>query len=150
EQVWDHRPPLLSEVVDLLQAQPSPTVLELHARDVDPWPYSRVDELVRLLEPVRDRVIVSSRADWNLRRVVQVDSRLRVGFNPAYYLDSPPPDAVPDAFPGEVGAYGYYDRHPLARTRNQAPSDYLWERVNGLFRLVPGASEMHLRLRLFE
>src|SRR2546423_2623665 len=29
----DHRPPLLSEVVDLLQSQASPTVLELDAKD---------------------------------------------------------------------------------------------------------------------
>jgi glycerophosphoryl diester phosphodiesterase len=149
-QVWEDHPPLLSDVVDVLRAQPSPTVLELELQDVEPWPYSRVDELARLVEPVRDRVIFSGRADWNLRRLVQVDSHLRVGFNPALYLDWPPPNAIPEVFPGEVGAYGYHDRHPLARTRNQAPSDYVWERIIGLIRLVPGAREMHIRLGLFE
>jgi glycerophosphoryl diester phosphodiesterase len=149
-QIWDHRPPLLSEVVDLLRAHEAPTVLELDVKDVEPWPYSRVDELARLVEPVRDRVVFSGRADWNLRRLAQVDSRTRVGFTPTFYLDWVPPDDMPDELPGEVGAYGYRDRHPLARTRNQAPSDYLWERVNGLMRLVPGACEMHIRLSLFE
>jgi glycerophosphoryl diester phosphodiesterase len=149
-QVSDHRPPLLSEVVDLLRAQPSPTVLELNASDVEPWPYARVDELARLVEPVRERVIFGGRADWNLRRLEQVDPRLRVGFNPALYLDWLPTDTAPDEFPGEVGAYGYRDRHPLARARNQAPSDYVWERVNALSRLVPGVRELHLRLSLFE
>jgi glycerophosphoryl diester phosphodiesterase len=148
--VWDHRPPLLSEVFELLRAQASPTVLELDVKDVEPWPYSRVDELARLVEPVRDRVIFGGHADWNLRRLVQVDSRIRVGFNPALYLDWVPPNSAPDASPDEVGAYGYRDRHPLARARNQPPSDYLWERVNGLMRLVPGACEMHIRLSLFE
>jgi glycerophosphoryl diester phosphodiesterase len=148
--VSDHRPPLLNEVFDLLRAQPSPTVLELDAKDVDPWPYSRVDELARLVEPVRDRVIFGGRADWNLRRLVQVDPRIRVGFNPAFYLDWLPPNVVPDELPGEIGAYGYRDRHPLARARNQAPSDYLWERINALIRLVPGACELHMRLALFE
>jgi glycerophosphoryl diester phosphodiesterase len=149
-QVWDHRPPLLSEVVDLLRAQHSPTVLELNVKDEEPWPYSRVDELVRLVEPVRDRVIFGGPADWNLRRLVQVDSRIPVGFTPTFYLDWVPPNVVPDELPGEVGAYGYRDRHPLARTRNQPPSDYLVERLNGLLRLVPGAREMHLRMSLFE
>jgi glycerophosphoryl diester phosphodiesterase len=149
-QVWDHRPPLLSEVVDLLRAEASPTVLELDAKDVEPWPYARVEELARLVEPVRDRVIFGGCADWNLRRLVQVDSRIRAGFTPTFYLDWVPPNIVPDELPGEVGAYGYRDRHPLARARNQAPSDYLWERISGLSRLVPGACEMHIRLSLFE
>jgi len=149
-QVREHRPPLLSEVVDLLRSQASPTVLELDAKDEDPWPYSRVDELVRLVEPVRDRVIFGGCADWNLRRLVQVDPRIRVGFTPTLYLDWVPPTVVPDEVPGEVGAYGYRDRHPLARRRNQPPSDYLWERINGLIRLVPSACEMHIRLSLFE
>jgi glycerophosphoryl diester phosphodiesterase len=149
-QVWGHRPPLLSEVVDLLRSEASPAVLELNAKDAEPWPYSRVDELARLVEPVRDRVIFNGCADWNLRRLVQVDPRIRVGFTPSFYLDRVPSNVVPDELPGAVGAYGYLDRHPLARARNQPPSDYLWERVNGLIRVVPGAREMHLRLSLFE
>jgi glycerophosphoryl diester phosphodiesterase len=149
-QVWDHRPPLLPEVVELLRAQASPTILKLDVKDVEPWPYSRVDELARLVEPVRNQVIFGGRADWNLRRLVHVDPRIRVGFTPAFYLDWVPPDSVPDEFPGEVGAYGYRDRHPLARTRDQPSSDYLWERINGLTRLVPGACEMHIRLSLLE
>jgi glycerophosphoryl diester phosphodiesterase len=103
-----------------------------------------------MVEPVRDRVIFNGCADWNLRRLVQVDPRIRVGFTPAFYLDWVPSNVVPDELPGEVGAYGYLDRHPLARAHNQPPSDYLWERVNGLIRVVPGAREMHLRLSLFE
>jgi glycerophosphoryl diester phosphodiesterase len=148
--VWNDRPALLSEVVDLLQAEPSPTVLELDAKDVEPWPYSRVEELARLVEPVRDRVIFGGCADWNLRRLVHVDSRIQVGFTPTFYLDWVPPGVAPDDLPGELGAYGYWDRHPLARARNQPVSDYLWERINGLARLVPGAREMHIRLSLFE
>jgi glycerophosphoryl diester phosphodiesterase len=149
-QVWDQRPALLSEVVELLRTQASPTVLELDVKDVEPWPWPRVEELARLVEPVRDQVIFGGGADWNLRRLVQVDSHIRVGFTPTYYLDWVPPNVMPDELPGEVGAYGYRDRHPLARTRNQPASDYLWERLSGLIRLVPGACELHLRLSLFE
>src|ERR1051326_128109 len=35
--VWDERPPLLSEVADLVRTEASPTVLELDAKDVEPW-----------------------------------------------------------------------------------------------------------------
>ncbi len=149
-QVWDHRPPLLSDVVDLLRAEESPTVLELDAKDIDPWPWARVEELARLVEPVRDRVIFGGCADWNLRRLVYVDPRIRVGFTPTFYLDWVPPTAIPDELPGEVGAYGYLDRHPLARARHEPTSDYLWERLSAMVRLVPGISEMHIRLSLFE
>ena len=149
-QVWEHRPALLSEVVDLVRAQASPTVLELDAKDVAPWPWARVEELARLVEPVRDQIIFGGCCDWNLRRLVQVDSRIRVGFTPTFYLDWVPPNVMPDELPGEVGAYGYFDRHPLARTRQEPTSDYLWERISALVRLVPGACEMHIRLRLFE
>jgi glycerophosphoryl diester phosphodiesterase len=148
--VWDERPPLLSEVVDLVRTEASPTVLELDAKDVEPWPWSRVEELARLVEPVRDQVIFGGCADWNLRRLVYVDPRIRVGFTPTFYLDWVPPNVAPDELPGEVGAYGYRDRHPLARARMEPTSDYLWERVNALTRLVPGMSEMHMRLSLFE
>jgi hypothetical protein len=147
---WPRDSDFLSAVVDLLRTQASPSVLQLTATDVAPWPYSRVDQLATLLEPVRGQVIVASCADWNLRRLVQVDSRIRVGFMPTLYLDWAQADVAADEFPGEIGAYGYRDRHPLARTRNQPTSDYLWERINGLVRLVPGACEMHLRLSLFE
>jgi glycerophosphoryl diester phosphodiesterase len=149
-QVWEHRPPLLSEVVDLLREQASPTVLGLDVKDVEPWPYSRVDELARLVEPVRDQLIFGGCADWNLRRLAQVDPRIRVAFTPTFYFDWVPQNSAPGDLPGEVGAYGYLDRHPLARTRNQPPSDYAWERLNALVRLVPAASEMHIRLSLFE
>jgi glycerophosphoryl diester phosphodiesterase len=148
--VWDQRPPVLSEVVDQLRDQPSPTVLELDAKDLEVWPWSRAEELARLVEPVRERVIFGGCADWNLRRLVQVDPKIQVGFTPTYYLDWVPPHVQPDDLPGAVGAYGYLDRHILARSRQSAPADYLWDRLSELVRLVPGASEIHMRLSLFE
>ena len=150
EKVWDDRPPLLSEVVDVLRVEGSPTVLELDAKDAEPWPWSRVEALARLVEPVCDQVVFDSCADWNLRRLLYVDPRIRVGFTPTFYFDWVPPNEPADALPGEVGAYGYADRHPLARARMEATSDYLWERISSLTRLVPGVCEMHMRFGLFE
>jgi hypothetical protein len=61
-----------------------------------------------------------------------------------------PPEVTPDEWPGEVGAYGYLDRHLLARARIEPTSDYLWERVSALTRLFPNVSEMRIRFSLFE
>ena len=88
-------------------------------------------------------------ADWNLRRLVHVDPAIQVGFTPTFYLDWVPPDANPDELPGSRGAYGYLDRHPLARQRHGSTADYLRDRLGALVRLVPGARELHLRLSLF-
>lgn len=147
----EHRPPLLSEVVAALQAAPdAPTLLELDLKDVPPWPWPRVEELARLVEPVRERVVFNSGADWNLRRLRQVDPGAPLGFDPLFYLAWAPPDEPADPLPGVLGAYGYLDAHPLARERQGPAADYLGDRLGGILRLVPGAREVHLSLRLFE
>ena len=145
-----HRPPLLSEVVEAIAAEPYPTLLELDVPDVIPWPWERVEELARLVEPVKDRVIFGGAADWNLRRLLRVDPSLPVGFNPFFYLDWAPPEEGPEPLPGVLGAYGYFDAHPLARERLGPTVDYLRDRLGGLARLVPGSREVHLRLLAFE
>jgi glycerophosphoryl diester phosphodiesterase len=146
----EHPLPLLSDVVALLQATPAPTVLELDAKDIEPWPWPRVEELARLIEPVKDRVVVGSAADWNLRRLLAVDSTAPVGFDPMYYLDWKPDGADLDAMPGVRGAYGYLDAHPLARQRRGPTADYLRDRLGAILRLVPGGRDLHLRLRTAE
>jgi glycerophosphoryl diester phosphodiesterase len=144
------RPPLFSEVVALIRAQAYPTLVELDVPGLLPLPWPRVEELARLLEPVKDRVILNG-ADWNLRRLLQVDNTLPVSYDPWVYLDW-----VPEGDPEEQeiqlprGAYGYFDAHPLARERFSSVADYLADRLGGLARLVPGAREAHVRLGMFE
>ena len=129
---------------------PAPTLLELDAKDVEPWPWSRVEELARLIEPVVDRVVVGSAADWNLRRLLTVDPTTPVAFDPMFYLDWTPDGALLDPLPGVRGAYGYLDAHPLARRRHGPTTDYLRDRLGAILRLVPGARDLHLRLRAAE
>jgi glycerophosphoryl diester phosphodiesterase len=146
----DHRPPLFSEVVAAIRSEPYPTMLELDAPEAQPWPWHRVEELVRLVEPVKDRVVLNAGADWNLRRLLRVDSTLPVGFDPLFYLLWAPPDEPLEPLPGVRGAYGYLDAHPLARERLGPTADYLRDRLGALVRLVPGARELHLHLETFE
>ena len=49
-----------------------------------------------------------------------------------------------------MGAYGYRDAHPLAKRRLTTTAEYLRDRFGGIMRLVPGPSEAHLRLAMFE
>jgi len=116
-------------------------------KELAPWPWQRVEAFARLLEPVRERVLLGTEADWNLRRILTVDPTIPVSLNPGAYLDWTPDDRHP-VLP--VGAYGYLDRHPLAGERRGPVRDYLADRFGGIGRLVPGLRELHLRLAFFE
>jgi glycerophosphoryl diester phosphodiesterase len=144
------RPPLLSEVVALIAAQRGRSLLDLDLKEMEPLPWRCVEELARLVAPIKDRIIFGSIADWNLRRLLQVDPTLPVGFNPAAYLDWVPEGRpLREGMPPR-GAYGYLDRHPLAQTRSTSTADYLSDRLGGILRLVPGAREVHMRLAAWE
>jgi glycerophosphoryl diester phosphodiesterase len=148
--VTTERPPLLSEVVEAIAAEPFATVLELDLKDWQPWPWPRVEQLARMLEPVKDRITFGGVADWNLRRLLHVDPSLPMGFTITQYLDWVPETTKPDPIPGVRGAYGYLDAHPLARQRCGPTADYLRDRLSGLLRLVPGVRDLHVRLLAVE
>jgi glycerophosphoryl diester phosphodiesterase len=146
----DHPVGQLSDVVELLRANPAPTILQLDMKDTEPLPWPRVEELLRLVEPVRERVVFGSNADWNLRRILHVDPSVAVGFDPLYYLDWAPDREEPERMPGIRGAYGYQDAHPLARERRGPTVDYLRDRLGALLRLVPNPRDLYIRLRTAE
>jgi hypothetical protein len=142
------RPPLLSEVVQLIAAEPYPTLLELDLKDWNPWPWPRVEELARMLQPVKDRITFGGVADWNLRRLLHVDPTLPMGFTITQYFDWVPEGQHVDPLPGVRSAYGYLDAHPLARTRLGLTSDYLRDRLSGLLQLVPGSRHPYSTARV--
>jgi glycerophosphoryl diester phosphodiesterase len=141
---------VLSEVVAAIAAEPFPTVLELDLKDWKPWPWPRVEELARLLQPVKDRITFGGVADWNLRRLQRVDPSLAMGFTITENLDWVPEGHKIDALPGVRGAYGYLDAHPLAGERLSLTADYLRDRLGAIVRLVPGARDIHIRLLAVE
>jgi glycerophosphoryl diester phosphodiesterase len=144
------RPPLLSEVVALIRTLPSPTVLELDLVTTRPLARPRAEELARLLEPVKGRVFLNG-YDWNVRRVLEADPTLGAAYDLLPHLDWVPEGDEEEAEWGlPRGVYGYLDAHPLARERRQPAAEYLADRLGVLARLVPGASELHVRLALFE
>jgi glycerophosphoryl diester phosphodiesterase len=139
------RPPLLSEIVEL--AQSGRTELQLDWKDWRLISDARLQALIDVVKPVRERVIVSTGQDWNLRRLHHAAPEVPFGFDPGHYLDYGIEGA--DVFlPRALGAYGYRDDHPLAIGRIEPPADYLNARMEAIALHAPGAREYFLSYRM--
>lgn len=146
----DELVPLLSDVVSLFQTHSGATRLQLDYKNVVPFADDEpLDRLVRLVEPLRDRVIVSSNADWQLRRLRRLAPWLDLGLDIHYALDwrLPGRAADPGAIPRSLGAYGYWDDHPLACERHGPTARYLADRLGMLVGLVPRVSTFYVEHR---
>ncbi len=138
---------LLSDVVALFQARGGASRLQLDFKNVIPLPGDEpLYRLVELIQPLGERVLVSSGADWQLRKIRRLAPWLRLGFDAMYYIDWEPADKVrdPRAFPKQRGAYGYYDDHMLATRRLWKTADYLRDRCESLIGLVPDVSVFYI------
>ncbi|MEZ4667300.1 MAG: hypothetical protein R3E39_05190 [Anaerolineae bacterium] len=141
--VTTHPPALLSEVVALYQSNPGRTRLQLDYKAVYPSTDNEyLKRLIRLVEPLGDRVIVSSGADWHLRHMRDLASWLDIGFDIGFYLDWRDPSwkVDPNNPPYQRGAYDYHDDHLFARTQSLPTAAYLKERCEFLLCQVPFAS----------
>ena len=129
---------LLSEAIELLRQYPDPVELQL---DLKPDVYSPDDVLSRLvtsLQPVKNRVRVTSPSDWALRRLRSLDPDLPLGFDPLLYLEADlGGNREPEIPPFRQGAYGYWDDHPLASRRWGSAAEYLSARAEALYAQVP-------------
>src|SRR5690606_3625014 len=142
---------LLSDVVQIFLEFGGQAQLQLDFKDVVPFTNDEpLRRLVQLVEPLGDRITVSSGADWQLRKLRRLAGWLRLGFDVQNYIDSQPPSAhVGQAtLPQRQGAYGYWDDHPLATGCYLPVADYLAERCAALIELVPDVSVFYLNYRL--
>jgi glycerophosphoryl diester phosphodiesterase len=139
------RPPLLSEVVEM--ARGCNTELQLDLKDGRPMPAERLQVLSRVVEPIKERVVVSTGQDWNLARLHRADPEVAFGFDPGHYLDYAM-EGQNIFLPRTMGAYGYRDDHPMAFGRTEATCDYLRERFEMLAMQAPAAREYFLSFRL--
>lgn len=147
--ITPYRAPLLSEVVALFQQYPGQTRLQLDFKNVLPM---RTDEplrrLIGLVAPLGDRVIVSSGADWHLRKFRRLAPQLDLGFDVNFYLDYRPTGSDENAPPFRLGEYGYHDDHVLATQRLLSTPDYLRERCEILLTTVPTVSTWYVNYQL--
>ncbi len=140
--------PLLSDVVRLLQAHAHPARLQLDFKNIEPFTSDEpLQRLLGLIESLGERVLVSSGADWQLRKLRLMAPWLRLGFDVMGYIDWEPPGHPrhPEEYPKRLGAYGYYDDHPLALGRRWSTADYLRDRCESLMGAVPAVSTFYIR-----
>jgi glycerophosphoryl diester phosphodiesterase len=136
--------PLLSQVIALLRAHPWRARLQIDFKNVTPFADDEpLVRLLRIIEPIAERVVVSSIADWQLRRLRRLAPWLHLGFDIQAHLDLGAPE--PERFPQRLGAYGYLDDHPLATRCIWSTAQYLEDRFCALLPLVPRASAFYVR-----
>ena len=141
----------LSDVVRLFVDHGGSTGLQIDYKNVIPFDSPEpLDRFIRLIEPLGRRVVVSTGADWQLRIMRQLAPPLRLGFDVQYYIDSHGSNSEVGAvyYPRTVGAYGYWDDHPLAGERFTTTAKYLASRCENLVALVPGAEVFYLHYGL--
>jgi glycerophosphoryl diester phosphodiesterase len=146
-QVTQRHVPLLSEVVRLFLEMPGHTRLQLDFKNVYPLPNDEpLRRLIDLIAPLGERVLVSSGADWQLRKLRKLAPWLMLGFDIMFYIGWQPAGTPRD--PREpasrLGAYGYYDNHILASQALWSTADYLRDRCESLAVLVPDTSVFYL------
>lgn len=144
-----YHPALLSDVVALFLEKGGRSRLQIDFKNVLPM---RDDELlqrlVRLIQPLRDRVLVSTGADWHLRHLRRIAPWLDLGFDIGFYLDYRTQPADPRLPPFRLGAYGYHDDHILATQALLDPLAYFAERCDLLCRVIPDVSTWYVNYRL--
>jgi glycerophosphoryl diester phosphodiesterase len=144
--VTDERVGLLSEGVSLIRDYVRLQELQLDLKASAPPTDAVLNRLLRIVEPVKDKVRVTSGADWAVRRLRALDADLPLGFDPLLYLEvSRPGEQVP---PFRLGAYGYWDDHPLATWHWGTSADYLAARAEVLWTQAPANAGWYIRASL--
>lgn len=141
----------LENAIALLQAHPQTQRLQLDLKPYLPLNDAVLKNFLSILEPVLDRVQVSTVADWVVRGLHRALPELALGFDPLLYLDiaedEPRPEGIP---PFRIGAYGLLDNHPLAAYRWGTPGEYFAARAEGLWTLAQPAKEWFIRAEVLK
>ncbi len=146
-----HRLGTLRQAVELIQEYPLDGFFQLDLKPFAPLTLTSMSDLVSLIEPIQEKVMVSSVADWGIRLLKRLSPSLKLGFDPLLYLDlvedEPREEGVP---PFRVGAFGYLDEHPLAAQRWGALKDYFEARAEALIQQVPSGITWFINAQLLE
>jgi glycerophosphoryl diester phosphodiesterase len=138
---------LLDDAVALLPGS-AVRELQLDLKVRAPLDGASLGWLMELLAPVRDRVRVTSPADWAIRALHRLDPALPLGFDPLYYFDLKWPGTAEELPPVRVSLHGYSDDHPLALWRWGSTASYLEARAEALWAQAPMAEVWYLRGQL--
>jgi glycerophosphoryl diester phosphodiesterase len=145
------RVPVLGDVVRTFLDYGGSARLQLDFKNMIPFPTDEpIQRLIRLVEPLGERVIVSTGADWQLRKLRALAPWLDLGFDIEFYLElrEPGKQPRPGQYPHQLGAYGYWDDHPLASRRIWSTAEYLADKCGALTGLVPRLSTFYIEHKL--
>ncbi len=141
----------LDGAIHLLKQFPDCSQLQLDLKPFSPLNQDMLRNFLSMIEPVIDRVQVTSVADWAVRTLSNRSPELALGFDPLLYLDlatdEPRPENIP---PFRMGAYGLLDDHPLSAYQWGTPGDYFAARANALLTQVPGGCEWFIRAEVLK
>jgi glycerophosphoryl diester phosphodiesterase len=141
----------LSQAVSLLHNQNDKSKLQLDLKPYSPLTAGVLGNLLDIISPVKERILVSSVADWSLRQLQRMDDQLASGFDPLLYLDVPAKTARPEGIPPfRMGAFGYLDDHPLAVQRWGSLREYFSARAEALLQLAPAKATWFLNAELLD
>jgi len=139
---------LLSDALELIRRHSPPVSLQLDLKPYVPLSDATLAALVAALEPVKERVRVNSVADWDVRRLRALDAELPLGFDPMLYLEVGPREEEANQPPFRLGAYGYWDDHPLASRRWGSTAHYLAARAEALWAQAPAGALWYIAANL--
>lgn len=141
----------LESAVALLAAHPDTQRLQLDLKPFTPLTQAVLREFCTLIQPVKERIQVTSVSDWALRALARFSPDLSVGFDPLLYLDlaegDPRPENVP---PFRIGAYGLRDDHPLSAYQWGPLGDYFAARAGALLVQAPKGCQWFIRAELIK
>ena len=150
-QVSDEKVGFLEDAIDLFAAYPQTQRLQLDLKPFTPLPMPVLLDLLALIEPVKDRIQITSVADWVIRELAPAAPDLALGFDPLLYLDlveeDPRPEQVP---PFRIGAYGLLDDHPLSAFQWGPPGAYFAARAAALMVQVPAGCDWFIRAEVLK
>jgi glycerophosphoryl diester phosphodiesterase len=146
-----HKLGTLRQAVDLIQRDPLDGFFQLDLKPYAPLTSTSMSDLLQIIQPVQEMVMVSSVADWAVRLLKRLSPSLKLGFDPLLYLDlvedEPREEGVP---PCRVGAFGYLDEHPLAAQKCGSVKDYFEARAEALIQQVPAGITWFINAQLLD
>lgn len=141
----------LEDAVDLVKTQTATKRLQLDLKPFTPLTRGVLRDFLAILSPVKDRIQVTSVADWAVRSLASFAPDLPLGFDPLLYLDLETEEARPeDVPPFRVGAYGLRDDHPLSAYQWGPLGDYFAARAGALLVQAPKGCEWFIRAEVLK
>ena len=150
-EVTDEKVGFLAEAINLLKEYPNTRLLQLDLKPFTPLTQGVLRDFCALIDPVIERIQVTSVADWAVRSLSKFSPELALGFDPLLYLDLVDDESRPDGIPPfRVGAYNLRDDHPLSAFQWGPLGDYFAARAAALLIQVPKGCEWFIRAELLK